>query len=297
MSTVMLSFPDDLALATAVAARLGARRGRLDWRHFPDGESLVAIDEDLAGDEVVLFSSLNDADRKALPLRLAADTAREFGARRVGLVAPYLGYLRQDARFHRGESISARSFARFLDQGLDWLVTVDPHLHRIATLGQVLRMPATAVAAAPLLAQWIRDEVDRPMLIGPDSESEQWVAEVARLAGVSHQVLRKQRHGDREVEVSLPDPGLLRGHTPVLVDDIASTGRTLLATLAHLQPLQLPAAVCVVIHPLFAGGAWQELQRAGAGRIVSTDSIAHPSNAISLAAPIAEAVAAQLGPG
>ena len=293
----MLSFPDDLALATAVAARLGARRGRLDWRHFPDGESLVAIDEDLAGAEVVLFSSLNDADRKALPLRLAADTAREFGARRVGLVAPYLGYLRQDARFHRGESISARSFARFLDQGLDWLVTVDPHLHRIATLGQVLRMPATAVAAAPLLAQWIRDEVDRPMLIGPDSESEQWVAEVARLAGVSHQVLRKQRHGDREVEVSLPDPGLLRGHTPVLVDDIASTGRTLLATLAHLQPLQLPAAVCVVIHPLFAGGAWQELQRAGAGRIVSTDSIAHPSNAISLAAPIAEAVAAQLGPG
>ena len=293
----MLSFPDDLALATAVAARLGARRGRLDWRHFPDGESLVAIDEDLAGDEVVLFSSLNDADRKALPLRLAADTAREFGARRVGLVAPYLGYLRQDARFHRGESISARSFARFLDQGLDWLVTVDPHLHRIATLGQVLRMPATAVAAAPLLAQWIRDEVDRPMLIGPDSESEQWVAEVARLAGVSHQVLRKQRHGDREVEVSLPDPGLLRGHTPVLVDDIASTGRTLLATLAHLQPLQLPAAVCVVIHPLFAGGAWQELQRAGAGRIVSTDSIAHTSNAISLAAPIAEAVAAQLGPG
>lgn len=297
MSTVMLSFPDDLALATAVAARLGARRGRLDWRHFPDGESLVAIDEDLAGAEVVLFSSLNDADRKALPLRLAADTAREFGARRVGLVAPYLGYLRQDARFHRGESISARSFARFLDQGLDWLVTVDPHLHRIATLGQVLRMPATAVAAAPLLAQWIRDEVDRPMLIGPDSESEQWVAEVARLAGVSHQVLCKQRHGDREVEVSLPDPGLLRGHTPVLVDDIASTGRTLLATLAHLQPLQLPAAVCVVIHPLFAGGAWQELQRAGAGRIVSTDSIAHPSNAISLAAPIAEAVAAQLGPG
>lgn len=293
----MLSFPDDLALATAVAARLGARLGRLDWRHFPDGESLVAIDEDLAGAEVVLFSSLNDADRKALPLRFAADTAREFGARRVGLVAPYLGYLRQDARFHRGESISAPSFARFLDQGLDWLVTVDPHLHRIATLGEVLRMPATAVAAAPLLAQWIRDHVDRPILIGPDSESEQWVAEVARLAGVSHQVLCKQRHGDREVEVSLPDPGLLRGHTPVLVDDIASTGRTLLATLAHLQPLQLPAAVCVVIHPLFVGGAWQELQRAGAGRIVSTDSIAHPSNAISLAAPIAEAVAAQLGPG
>ena len=294
MATVMLSFPEDLPLATAVAERIGARLGRLEWRHFPDGESLIAIDENIAGAEVVLFASLDAPDRKALPLWFAAQTAREFGARRVGLVAPYLAYMRQDARFHAGEAIGANAFARFLEESIDWLVTVDPHLHRINRLEVLFRIPALCVAAAPSLADWIRREVERPVLIGPDSESAQWVADVARVANAPYEVLRKTRHGDREVEVSLPDLVRLRGHTPVLVDDIVSTGRTLAAAVEHLRGLRLPAAVCVVIHAIFAGDAWQTLQRAGAGLIVSTDSIAHPSNAIGLAEPIAAAVAAHL---
>lgn len=294
MATVMLSFPDDRALATAVAKRLDARPGRLEWRHFPDGESLIAIDEDIVGADVVLFASLDAPDGKALPLWFAAQTARELGARRLGLVAPYLAYMRQDARFHAGESISAAAFAKFLDASVDWLVTVDPHLHRMAALDNVFRIPSTAVAAAPQLANWIRNEVARPVLIGPDSESAQWVIDVAHEAGVPYEVLHKNRRGDREVEVSLPDIERLRGCTPVLVDDIVSTGRTLIAALEHLRRLQLPSAVCVVIHAIFAGDAWEALQRAGAGRIVSTDSITHPSNAISLAEPIAAAVAAHL---
>lgn len=294
MMPVLLSFPDDQSLATAVASRIGARIGRLEWRHFPDGESLIAIDEEIADAEVVLFASLNNPDHKALPLWFAAQTARELGARRVGLVAPYLAYMRQDARFHAGESISANAFAKFLDESVDWLVTVDPHLHRISALDNVLRIPSTAVAAAPQLASWIRNEVARPILIGPDSESAQWVSDVAHAAGVPYEVLRKTRRGDHEVEVSLPDIERLRGYTPVLVDDIVSTGRTLIAALEHLHRLQLPPAVCVVIHAIFAGNAWEALQRAGVGRVVSTDSIIHPSNAIRLAEPIAVAVATHL---
>lgn len=294
MRPVLLPFPDDLSLAADVAGRIGARVGRLEWRHFPDGESLIAIDEDIAGADVILFASLNDPDRKALPLRFAARTAREFGARRVGLVAPYLAYMRQDTRFHAGEAVSANAFAEFLDESVDWLVTVDPHLHRISALGTVFRMPSTVVTAMPQLAKWIHREVVRPVLIGPDSESAQWVAGVAQAADAPYDVLRKIRRGDRDVEVSLPDIERFHGCTPVLVDDIASTGRTLVAALEHLRRLQWPPAVCVVIHPIFAGDAWEALRRAGAERVVSTDSIAHSSNAISLAEPIATAVAAHL---
>src|SRR4249919_263515 len=294
MMPVLLSFPDDRLLAAAVADRIGARMGRLEWRHFPDGESLVAVDEGIAGADVVLFASLNDADRKALPLRFAARTTRELGARRVGLVAPYLAYMRQDTRFHAGEAVSANAFAQFLDESVDWLVTVDPHLHRIAALNNVFRIPATAVAAGPQLGGWIWREVARPILIGPDSESAQWVADIAREAHIPYEVLHKTRRSDREVVVSLPDIARLRGYTPVLVDDIVSSGHTLVAALEHLDRLRLPPAACVVIHPIFAGDAWECLQRAGAGRIVSTASISHPSNAISLAEPIAAAVAVHL---
>jgi len=65
----------------------------------------------------------------------------------------------------------------------------------------------------------------------PDEESAQWVSEVSRGAGVPYAVLQKIRMGDRDVEVSVPDVQAWRNHTPVLVDDIISTGRTMIETL------------------------------------------------------------------
>src|SRR3546814_2966154 len=83
----------------------------------------------------------------ALPLRFAARAAREFGARSVGLIAPYLGYMRQDTRFHPGEAVSTPLFAQFLEEAFDWLVTVDPHLHRVERLQSLYRIPTAHVSA------------------------------------------------------------------------------------------------------------------------------------------------------
>jgi ribose-phosphate pyrophosphokinase len=287
MSRVLLPFPAQRALAGSIALSLGARIGRLDWRRFPDGESLVAVDDALGDSDVGIVASLHHPDEMALALRFAAATAREFGARSVGLIAPYLAYMRQDKRFHPGEAVTAPLFARYLEESFDWLVTVDPHLHRNPELSSLFRIPARRVAAAPIVADWIRDNVPRAIVVGPDSESDQWVSDIAGRARVPYQVLSKTRRGDRHVEVSLPDIVAARGHIPVILDDIVSSGRTAIETLGHLKRLGLPATVCVAIHAVFAEDAYEQLLAAGAARVVSTDSINHPSNVISVAGLLA----------
>lgn len=290
MKPLVLALPQNESLAAALAAGLNAEIGALTVRRFPDGESYVRLDTAVAGREVVLACTLDRPDDKVLALLFAAQVARELGARRVGLVAPYLAYMRQDIRFRPGECISARQFAALLSPAIDWLVTVDPHLHRVAALGEIYTVPTRVVHAAPTIAAWIAAR-ERPLLIGPDSESEQWVGAIARAAGAPYVVLQKTRHGDREVEVATPDIARYRGHTPVLVDDIVSTARTMIATVGHIRAAGLPSPLCIGVHAVFADTAFADLVAAGAAEVVTCNTIAHASNRIDLSAAVTDAVA------
>jgi ribose-phosphate pyrophosphokinase len=286
---LLLPLPGHDALAQAMAASAGFNTAELELRRFPDGESYVRIASDVAARDVALICTLADPDPVFLQLIFAADAARDLGARSVTLVAPYLAYMRQDKRFKPGEAISSRSFARLISSTFDRLVTVDPHLHRYPSLDRLYTIPASTLQAAPVLADWIGREVDEPLLIGPDSESEQWVSAIAQAIGAPHAVLSKVRHGDRDVEIALPDLSGWRGRQPVLVDDIASSGQTLIKAAGKLGEAGLKPPVVAVIHPIFAGDAYPRLKNV-TQRIVSTNSIAHESNAIDLAPLLAGAL-------
>ena len=287
---ILIPFPEMTRLAAEIAAHLDAVSRSLDWHHFPDGESLVTLPNGLSAEDVAIVATLRDPDRLALPLRFAAATAREMGARRVGLIAPYLGYMRQDRRFDPGQSVSAPLFAAFLGESFDWLVTVDPHLHRISSLEDVFGIPARRVATAPLLAEWIRDNVPDGVMLGPDSESRQWVGEVARLADLPYEVLNKVRTGDRAVDVSVPENATLRHGTPIILDDIASSGRTMVRAIERLLAAGAGRPVCLIIHGIFAGNALEDLSSAGALRVVTTDTVPHPTNGIGVAPLMARAI-------
>ncbi|MEJ7931166.1 ribose-phosphate diphosphokinase [Ramlibacter sp. AN1015] len=288
---LILAMPGNEALAQDLARECGGQAARVLVRHFPDGESLVRIDAAPDGRDVVFACTLDHPHDKTLPLVFAADAARELGARRVGLVAPYLAYMRQDARFQPGEAISSRSFARLLSSSFDFLLTVDPHLHRWHSLDQIYTLRTQVVPAAPAIAAWLADQVPAPLLVGPDEESAQWVSEVARLAHAPWTVMRKTRQGDREVRVVAPprEPQW-SGRTPVLVDDIISTGHTLVAAAQALQAAELGAALCVGVHALHDGDAQARMLHAGIARVASCDSVHHPSNAIALAPLLAPAL-------
>jgi len=276
-------------MAEGLARAIGADVAQIETRRFPDEEVYLRYLTDPAGRRVVVLSPLDRPDGRILPLLFAAHAARDLGAASVGLVAPYLAYMRQDHRFHPGEAITSAAFARHLSAAVDWLVTVDPHLHRYKALSDIYSVPAVAAHAAPEIARWIAREVKDAVLIGPDAESKQWVGEVAALAGAPYEVLQKQRRGDRDVEVSMPDLERWRQSTPVLVDDIISSGETMRMTLLHLSGMGLKPAVCIGVHGIFAGDAYQALERAGAGRIVTANTVAHESNGIDVTGILAEA--------
>lgn len=296
MRPLVLAPPQEHQRAELLARALDADVGVVTVRRFPDGETYLRVHTDPRGRHVVVLRSLDHPDCKIIPLFLLLETARDLGAASVGLVAPYLCYMRQDRRFQPGEAVSARLFPDLLGRSFDWLVTVDPHLHRIHDLDDVYVAPTRVVHAAAAIADWVQEHVDQPLFIGPDSESEQWVCDVAERAGAPFVVLDKVRHGDREVEVSVPDVDRWRAHTPVLVDDIISTGRTMVATLGHLSTAGLPPAVCIGVHALFAGDACEVLCEAGAARVVTADTVAHHTNHITLVPDLAAAVR-ELVPG
>jgi ribose-phosphate pyrophosphokinase len=289
MSALLFSMPGQQVLSESLLSRSGWTAGQMILRQFPDGETYIRVLDDVQGRDVAILCQLHQPDSRVLPLLLLADTLRDLGATRVGLIAPYLAYMRQDKRFNKGEGVSSHYFARLISQHMDWLLTVDPHLHRIHQLDEVYSIPARSLTAVQPIAQWIKDNITRPLVIGPDSESEQWAARVAEAAGCPWEVLQKQRFGDRDVQVSLPHVENYLDRTPVLVDDIISTGETMIQAANHLTRAGMKGPVCVAVHGIFAQGALTEM-RANGLLVVTSNSIAGASNQIDLAPLLAQAL-------
>lgn len=286
----LIALPGADACADHLASRIeGAVRCALEHRRFPDGETYLRVAGEVQGADVAIVAQLGNPDPLVPSLLFLADTLHDLGAASVGLVAPYLPYMRQDARFQPGEAITSASFARLLSAHVDWLATVDPHLHRHRTLAEIYTIPTEVVPAAPAIAAWVQSRVQRPCIVGPDEESAQWVREVAGYIGCPHTVMHKQRHGDRSVSLRLPEPGALQGRTPVLVDDIVSSAHTMAEAVRALRSQGAAPAACVGVHALFADGALALLQSAGAAVVASCNTLVHPTNQIDVLGALGEA--------
>lgn len=290
MNPIFFALPGNESLAGRLAVLARGAIGALETRQFPDGETYLRFVDELKGREVVLVCTLDRPDAKIAPLLFAAETAREIGAHRVGLVAPYLCYMRQDQRFKSGEAVSSRSFAAMLSRAFDWLVTVDPHLHRYRSLADIYAISAKALHAGPAIAQWIRENVPHPFLIGPDSESRQWVELVAKNCGAQWTVAEKIRSGDRDVieqPFAAPVPP---GVTPVLLDDIISSGVTMLETLRLLKGSGTKSPIAIAIHGLCNADTEAALKSADA-ILVTSNSVPNPWAQIDVAPLIATGLA------
>ena len=288
-SRLVLAFEDELEPARALAAALGFPLQIVSRHAFPDGEWRITLPVPMAPD-VVLYRSLHDPNPRLVELMIVAGAARAQGAKRLTLVAPYLAYMRQDMEFHPGEAVSQKIVGAFLAERFDAVVTVDPHLHRITSLDEAIVGRQTAVvSAAPLLAAHIAQQRPQAVLLGPDAESEQWIAQAAQSQGLEGVVCTKDRSGDRQVKVHLPAFDWY-DRDVVILDDMASTGRTVAEAALQLRAAGARRVDLAVTHALFGGDALAVVRAAGVGDVWSTDAVPHASNVVPLAAALAQAI-------
>jgi ribose-phosphate pyrophosphokinase len=239
---------------------------------------------------VALLRGLQRPNHKLAELMIVAPAARELGATHLTLVCPYLAYMRQDMAFQPGEAVSQRHIGQALAAWFDHVITVDPHLHRVATMDEVLPgRRGVALSAAALLGAWAARHASRPILLGPDEEAAPWVRRAAQAQGLEHGTCIKQRSGDRDVCVALPDLPF-EGREVVLIDDVASTGRTLAVTAGALLQRGAVAVDVAVTHALFVDDAIGQLTAAGVRHVWSSDSVPHASNVVSLVPLLATAL-------
>jgi ribose-phosphate pyrophosphokinase len=290
MTATLHAFAEDAGPAGRLAAALGIACRPIASRRFPEGERQVQVGE--TEELALVYRTLADPDGRLVELLLAADALRDRGARRLTLVAPYLPYMRQDIAFAPGQAVSQRVIGRLFARTFDAVVTVDPHLHRTPNLADVLPdCLAVNVSAAASIAAALRGLLPADtVLVGPDSESRPWVAAIAATLELDFVVGEKQRHGLREVTIALPASTRVAGRPAFLVDDILSSGGTLVTCAQVLRAAGAHLVGAGITHCFAHADDLARLAAAGITPLVATDSIPGPAATIELAPALAAAI-------
>ncbi len=282
MKPLIFILPGNEGLGDIITAGINGEKAEFILRKFPDGESYVRVLSNVEEKNIFIVCTLYQPDAKLLPLLFLCNLLRDLKVKSICLIAPYLAYMRQDKQFNPGEAVTSKYFAKLLSSLVDRLITIDPHLHRRTSMKEIYSIPCEVLHASELISDWIKINITNALLIGPDSESEQWVSEIAKNADIPFIILQKIRHGDRDVEVSVPQIEKYKNYTPVLVDDIISTARTMITTVEHLKKSGMKPPVCIGVHAVFAGDAYRDLKNSGVYRVVTSNTIEHESNAIDI---------------
>ncbi len=288
---IITSCGNSVPIAKALAKKLNAAYSPLTISTFPDGDTYLKYNTSVKGKKVVIVHSFQpDSEKSLYRVIFAAETAKDLGAKKVILVAPYLAFMRQDKRFHTGEAISSQIMAKHLNCCLDKIMTIDPHLHRYKSLNDIFTISAVKLTANQLIGQYIKKNVKNSVIIGPDWESYQWAGAIAKEVGCEHTVLEKTRFSSRHVTSRMIKPVVLQGKDVVIVDDIISTGHTMIEALKKARAQKARSVIAIGVHGLFAENGLQKMKKAGFDQIITSNCIEHATNEIDVTSLLLEAL-------
>ena len=281
------------ALASGVAKELGTKAGALEIRRFPDGEKYLRILSDVKGQNVAVIQSIHHTpDELLFEYLLLTDALKDLGAKKVTAFIPYFAYARQDERFKGGEALSFKTVSKLIEAvGTDEIYTIDMHQHRVLKSSEVFRIPSHNLSAMPLLADYVKTngKLENPLVIGPDAEAEQWAKLAAERLHSDYDVFEKKRLGDAHVEVR-PRKSNANGRDVLIVDDIISTGGTIVEAVKILQSQGARHIQVACTHPILASGALNKINETGVMGVFGTDTVPSQISVVTVAPLIAEYV-------
>ena len=277
-------------LASKIAKKLKASYSELKVKKFPDGEISIRLMSNVRGKTVVFVQSFYDnIDDLIVEILFAADTAQELGAKKIILAAPYFPYFRQDKRFKSGQCISIEIMARLIDKYFDKVIIVDPHLHREKDLSHLFNIKHHKLTSNHYIGRYIKKNFRNPLIVGPDWESYKWAKRVADEIGCEYVIMEKKRIPGREVKVSLNKPVDLRNKNVIRVDDIISTGNTIIEAAKNFKKMGAKKFNCIAVHGIFVEKALEKLRKANV-KVVTTNTIPNKVDKIDVSELIAEAL-------
>jgi ribose-phosphate pyrophosphokinase len=271
-------------LAAKVAWDLGENLSPIETKRFPDGERYIRIKSEVPKEVVVIQSTGYPQDENLMELFLLLKNLKSLGVERTRVVIPYFGYGRQERRFKSGEAVSAVIVAELLEAaGATEIYSINLHEKNIK---EFFKIPVHEISAMPLIANYIKEQIDDPMIIGPDKGALGFAEEISTILKCDCDYLDKIRISPDKVQMK-PKNLDVAGRDVVIIDDIISTGGTIVSASRILKGLGANKVIVGCVHPILVEDALLKIFAAGVDDVFSTDTLKSDVSTISVAPLVA----------
>jgi len=267
MTILIASFPETKSVAIKVATALKAKHTNIISKKFPDNESHIKFSVNPKGKTVVIINSLShNPNERIIETYLAASIAKDYQAKKIILMATYFPYMRQDTHFENYDSSSAKHISKLFSI-FDKVYTIDPHLHRISTMKKLSRS-IQEITTNKLIANYIKIHFKQEFtIVGPDKESQQWANRISKTLNTKAVILKKIRLSSTKVKIkSRP-----LGKNVIIIDDIISTGNTIIETIKIAKAQGARRVTVIGIHGILLKDAAQKIKKHA--ELITTNTI------------------------
>ena len=270
-NVVVFSLSSSKELTEKICEKLGIKEGKIEIRHFADGEILVELLETVRDKRVYIIQSTdNPVSQNLMELLIAIDSVKRAFAKRIDVIIPYFGYARQDRKARPRQPITGRLVANLLEAaGATSIMTVE--IHSTQTMG-FFDITVIGILAGYFKKKKILKDI---VIVSPDHGGVKRARDIAEIFDAPIAIIDKRRVKPNEAE-AMNLIGTVEGKTAIIVDDMIDTAGTLVSGIKMLKEKGAKEIYAAIAHPVLSGPAIERIQNSDIKKLICTDTIKLP---------------------